>query len=438
MAENPLKFGCVLFDDTAQHNTGWASQEGGEPFRVAATKDLASDTIWWTNLPYQVAQYSGLLQHSRFRKNDYLRTKMHAIFKDMNLVGGMQSCVPLSLIFERVIRVVQRLMKFKSDDIPQLMLRSGVREKVMGHDPVHEESVYAALNQADAPWSITESTYDMVSAQEKEVVMLRLPPREHAHYVMSTPVPTGKWEHVDLSLTSSEAVDAWIASITGPAVINITANNFSSEYNAIYNFGSKLGGSKSNRQWVTTQELISILPVADVKAHSAYVNSAMSPDSGWLHVFNNLPDNVDLSYSANIAFDNIWSGICGSVWPPPSQRGPERTWINDYAPFVRAMDKLACLEKAVMLQKMGFDVDGYGAGKVMVRKHSHNDALSFYQAARELNMLPPALGLPGESVQGERPDGALGLLRILLALSRSEEMLKADKIIVDQILSGEK
>ena len=49
-----MEFGCVLFEmpDNGGDGSGWASIEGGKPFRVGGVQDLAQNIRWWTNLTY--------------------------------------------------------------------------------------------------------------------------------------------------------------------------------------------------------------------------------------------------------------------------------------------------------------------------------------------------------------------------------------------------
>lgn len=429
---NNIKYGCVLFDDITQHATGWASVSGEDSFRISSTQNLATDTVWLTNITYDVAQFSGLASHARFRKEDYLRRRLGPLRKDLGLNDSFEACPTLSNVFERSVKLVQKLLHLKNDEIPQGLLRNGIRDKFMGHDPVHEEPIYIALRDATSPWTSCERADP--PPEDFTQITFRVPPVEHSKCMLSTMAPTGSWEKVDISLKSNEDIANWLTSLPGLAVINIAAKDFNPEFNQLYNFGSNPAGPRTNRQWVTSLELITLIDVAKIEIYGAYVNTGISPDSGWLKIFETLPSNADLSYSLGLALENIWTGFCSGLIPPAHKRGPERTWINDYAPFIRAMDRMICLQKAIGLQRKGFDVVGYGVGSILIFRHNHNSDEAIYEAAEELNLLPPTLGLTGTEGIISKPKTALQALRALMGIGKINDINKADEFIFKTIL----
>ena len=73
--DGKLKYGCLIWDDPCIHTTGWKAVGEGAAGRVniQGTADLSSDTVYLTNMQYQMSKESGLSGNYRFKMDNYLR-----------------------------------------------------------------------------------------------------------------------------------------------------------------------------------------------------------------------------------------------------------------------------------------------------------------------------------------------------------------------------
>ena len=69
-----LKYGCVIFDDPVRREQGWKAtgEECAVRLNMQGTGALPSDTIWLTNMTYQIGSEAGLSGNYRFLLSDYL------------------------------------------------------------------------------------------------------------------------------------------------------------------------------------------------------------------------------------------------------------------------------------------------------------------------------------------------------------------------------
>jgi len=66
--------GCIFFDDHHMHQHGWAARAGQRAQYISGTHELASDTVWITDLAYNLIREAGFEGNVRFRRDEFLRS----------------------------------------------------------------------------------------------------------------------------------------------------------------------------------------------------------------------------------------------------------------------------------------------------------------------------------------------------------------------------
>lgn len=425
MAE--VKFGCVRFDDPHQHEAGWAALAGQKPFRVRGTEDLASDTAWITNLDFDLMFDSGLSGHARFRRQDYLGEPFYYMSEPDKLpkydlvksVGIAEEHSPVQVafgaaIFARVMRMAERFLGM--NEVPQQDLCGGLRN-LLDYDPVLPERLVMAMSEADIPNVFCESH----RSHDGRILVFLLPRVAHARMLLNHPLPdpSAEWKQVaKTSLPTPEKAGEWAARCNLPGLMRVTVHQTERSMNPLINYGS---GGKAKRFWVTTHELISLAKTSEVTVHEAFLCQNILPPSRFAAVINNFKDTHELSLSAGLFAQALWVALAKQR-KPPSWIAKGQPSANPGAPFLRAADRHMCLVKAMELQMHGFEIVGYGRGKVRVFTMADDNQIA--DIARKLDLIPPALKASATAVN---PTDALAVLREAYLTGATETIMKLDE-----------
>lgn len=439
------KFGCIIFEDDYTHKEAWVSMDNDKEAQyVSGPNDLPSDVVWLTNLPYSISFQAGYFGHGRFRKYDYLKTSTQRLSEFLGLEGDYsKQAVVFASLFSRVLHLVDSYI-LKGQEFDDHDLKTAIRKIAGGVDFIYPEKFAKILDSALAYSVLCER---QVYKEEKfDTIYLRCPPVEHARFVLSTPLPVGKWIKVSAPEEGQSCYD-WLASQPAPVLVKVKYSWIKSEINAYLNFGS--GSVKySKRNWITGTELVSLLPVSDIEVIEAYRSETLTTCKPLLDMIDALPDVCELSLSVAILLDNLWAGIGTahktdlqkSVEKKARDKGHKRTpnrSINHISPFLRAQERLFCYHKALQIAGLGFDVLGYGAGCVRINKSGKSDE-DILKLSSETGMIPPMMTLSKEECSAPNLKQYRGLLQYMYAQNMLDKILEADKKVVSKLMQQAK
>jgi len=429
-----VKFGCAWFDDPCALGPATIAESGGAlGRRIADFGNLASDVIWLSNLNYDQMISTRLSFNAHFRNNGYLRRKTHQI---LTAIGMEEKPVEeqvqaLADIFSRVVRLAHHFLDFNYVP-PEHSFNRGLRTLLGYPDSPLPEFLARAID--DANKSYTQCLKNGYAVGERKYRTFLLSPWEHARTLLTAPMPDGSWRHLKGKDVPCDPIK--FAENAGPFLARVTVNKIDPDLSALLNYGSNARGSRDNRQWVAATELIAILQLAaDVTVHEAVVWDGVTNFRPLLsRLTDKLPDDECnmLCYSLGLLAENLWTGIAATL--PPKNRG-HQSYANPISPFLRSHDLVRCLGAARGLQQLGFDVQSFGTGAVMIDAANVSDQ-ALLDASRQLNLLPPPCPGADPSIEAQDQVPAIWALQNLFACQQSHQILNIDRQIVDDVVLG--
>lgn len=429
-----ISFGCMIFDSTQEHGAGWgccANQP--EATRRRGTSDLATDTVWLTNLDYDTTARAGLSNHVRFRRSDYMREPLSQLARRHSLQNPHEIASFGAKVFERVVQISMHCLRM--EHIPRFALRNGIRSLIAGNDPCYPYEVYNAISEAI---SYNTNCERLWRPEEETIKYFKLPQRDHAMAILSTPLPAGEFTRWPGALPgTSDEVNEWMNEVAKPGLFKVTAKNFDETFNRLINYGDSPANERSQRRWVTNEELMLLSRFGEISVHDAFIASSICNLSALIDVLTKLPDAADMSLSAGLFAENLWAAA-GTNLPNRTAETADTKSINAFTPYLRAMDRLICLQAARKIEEMGMEVVGYASGAIRVNCHDKSDH-DMVVASIHAGCIPPACHLPlkdfpdGVDLQNPTP---LQMMQIMYGCGLLPRILDTDGLITDRILNG--
>ncbi len=429
-----IQYGCVIFDDPDEHQAGYAAKAGGKARRIRGTRDLSSDTVWITNLSYEHSFKSGFHRHARFRSEHFLRVTIEKLLKLHNIQDPATSAELVAIITDRVSKITYDFCDIgfePGQDIKQMIRQSFVT----GYDPVAPEYVCKALMDATSYFSTCERPVSTFTWQQQpqDAVFFQIHPFIITSQVLALDLPYGpKWEKVHVSRISKSAFktfDSLKEEIGAPFLARTKVVDINEQYNAVLNFGSS-PAYNSRRQWLSSTEIETLYGIAKLDITEFMIPKDHAPYlSLYLKKLLELPEVCQTSLSYRIFVDCLWCAA-GTNYKPPIQRAVPYDLINPATPFVRAMDREICMNTAIMLTHLGFEVTGYGAGNVRVIINDQTPE-QILEAAIKTNTIPPMI--PGADLTLENIDSPLLALQVQYLNARTDMIMHYDEQITGKM-----
>lgn len=372
--------GVVLFDDVALRQTkrgvrrtpgtaapmrriggdGWASIDGGTPFRVKGVTDLASDVWWLTNLEFSDFFTSQLSRHPNAFPSSFLRTELKAVAEEIgasiDLVSQDQSCQALSTVFSRVVSLAVATLGVQIGVGRDKTLAEYIGARVINKHKIQDD-LNLALKHAYQPQTICMQTK---TPRDWRAVALRRPRYLHAMEVLSSPVPGEfQWQYISQSVLPSDPVARidWCLAQSIPVLANVRVRQRRHPLASLVSFQ---GGAKDERSWVCQPELLWLSEYADIEVIGVFVCSAGFTEQDELQTFPSLGLMSFSSYSLGLLAESLWVSMASPRFGVPDKMyAPRAVWY-------RAVDRLLMFIAASQLQQEGFHVSSYGAGAIWV------------------------------------------------------------------------
>lgn len=350
-----LAYGVCLFDG-AEPQGGWACREHGEPFRVESPAGLSTDTIWWTNIAYELFRESGLSKHPWVRFNGYPRLTAQKALDEWGMkdVDPSRQVVLLAKLFGRLMRLAVRRLTAQRE-LKAYALHADF-SRIFRPQSLPERDLAPAIAEAVQDWTRTQGR----SGKDLRHVMLRRPRLDHAQYLARCPVPEGPWEYVQVSKMPAppEKRAEWLAGLDRPVLARVIVSS-DSDVGEVLAFG---GGAHERRFWCAHPELKALCAFASVEVTGAYIGTGFSAGED---LFSGLDDILRspiaaTSWSVGLLAENLWVGACRQA-----EEGRQRR-LTLRGCWMRSMDRTQLFLDAVHLHASGFIVLGYGVGGIHV------------------------------------------------------------------------
>ncbi len=402
--ESNRKFGLVQFDDEQDPGAGWAAVAGQAARRIMGSNELATDTIWWTNIPYDhFYRRSEAFRNPNLRHDKYLVVSPKDVLKDWGYdpeaVDSHFVCQFGAQAFDRVMRLSWSLLSFKH---PKMRIEEAFTGKTLREDlrSLIPELDYpkgeaASVLKSGNAWEEFTAT-SVRSPKGARWVTLRRPRLSYAMEMLQTPVPRGPFEYrarADLKGNAKARV-AQVKAMTEPCMVEVTVNSIQPEVAPIYGFGAAVDKDKRvNRNWVAHPEFSLLTTLAEVDVRSVYVGReywAMVPDM-CEGVSEFLSDKVmELSWSAGVVAECLWRSVPlgeDKSKAGPLRTGEERAMTSWPGVWVRAADKSTMFLLSMRLTELGYAVSSYGLGWVRVSV-TDDEVVNLIKDGLTLGLLP--------------------------------------------------
>lgn len=432
MSDGDMKLGCVIFDDPRLHQTGWKADGENIANRInfQGTGSLPSDTIWLTNLNYEVSAQSGLLSNYRFQKSDYLREDLSRMAERHAISDSRETAEYGAKIFTRTLRAMQSLLGCEPNYIPKYYLKTGFREHLWGKDPCLPKDIAKIIEEAIS-YNCNCERNAFTPRNEDITGYFKVPPREHCLNVLQVSLPVGEiFELPKKSLPGKETprqdVLDWLLNQQAPGFFRVTCNNFDDAFNRLINYG--VSPSAAKRQWVSSPELAWLASFADVTIHQAYTAQSSVTLTEAIQMVEQMPEITELSISMGILYENVWSGMSTKL--PERMCPSDKKSVNPFTPFIRAQDRISLFPKAVAMAQLGFDVLGYATGTIRVSLKDKNP-YDVFMAAQKTGLIPPFLGLEAANIPA--PRASLDFVQWHYGTNKRQELLELDKKIIAKL-----
>lgn len=433
--------GVVLFDDPGQHTSGWSCLAAeGRVRRIAGTESLDTGFQWITNLDYEQMASAGLSGNIRFRDADYLRAGAADIARAFGVGDDerSQAAEVAAGVASRVLRYAEKLGHLP--DAGDRTLRSGLRKLAGACDPALPEHVASVFEQSVCFYTACEQApgYEHSCATTFVVPPLVMA-RRIASLAIFPAVNESLWRSVGRrAMPGDGEVEPWLAGIKKPTLIRINASEMDPDMNAIINFGS-MSRSRVPARWVPHTEAAMLARIARVRILDA-IESENPPEMLPRYVVDQVgqvDDDFVLSYSLGLYLDSlILAPATAHKAPPHALRGGLKS-TPVIAPFLRAEDRMACLEYALRLRDAGFMIAGYGAGRIRAVPRRRIDAEDVAALCIEHGLLCVAQGASGNASARHRArQTALGIAQDITLYGTTDEMIAADDAITSAILDA--
>lgn len=368
MNDGDMKLGCVIFDDPRLHQTGWKAigEEAACRINFQGTGSLPSDTIWITNMGYEVSAQSGLLSNYRFQKSDYLREDLLRMAERHGIWDSREAAEYGAKVFTRALRAMQTLLGCEANYVPRFYLKAGFREHLWGKDPCLPKDIVKIVEEAIS-YNCNCERNAFTPRGEDVIGYFKVPPREHCLNVLQVSLPLGDISEISKNTlpvkgTPRQDILDWLLNQQAPGFFRVTCCNFDDNFNRLINYG--VSPSASKRQWVSSPELAWLASFADVTIHQAYIAQSSAMLTEAIKMVEQMPEISELSISMGILYENIWSGMSTKL---PERMCPgDKKSVNPFTPFIRAQDRISLFPKAFTMNQLGFDVLGYATGTIRV------------------------------------------------------------------------
>jgi hypothetical protein len=404
-----MVYGFALFDNTQLPKEGFASIAGRKPRRIESIGDLDSDIIWISNLNFNESFDANINRSPKMRRNDFLRVPIQRLAREIgvNLVDNPEHGV--ALISEAINRLMTKASQVYGFYRPEDTLRNTLEKILLNKNSDFENQTVAqqALNNA---FQSFQPCYGNIP-QGVQNVQFRWSRTHFANTILRMPYPKGEWSVYQGRLPeknkdrgkSSDMYD-FLEDLgnSQPALCKIKVANISPEVDELLDFTY---GTEC-REWMPIHEVIKLAEYAVVNIKNILVceKYTTAKEEGL-----DLPDEgpvSDLSLSYGLLAENMWLSI--SSKQKTLRAGRHTEWVSARAVWLRAWDRVICLDAALEFKSQNFHVSSYGLGSVnlLVWPELFGGAID---TALSLKMSPPIWLLDDADMQIEEAEKELEL-----------------------------
>lgn len=442
------KFGVVLFDNPEDPQSGWASVPGSRSRRVRSPAELSTDTIWWTNVNYDMFfRRTQIWRMPTMRHDKYLVVSPRDVIREW---GHDPQQVDVSFVtdlcavaFDRIMRMSWMLLR---DVNPKMRIADAFVGKTLREDlrsllpeldyPQGEAAAVMRSGQAWAEFTATGA----VGPRGGKWVVLRKPRLSYAMEMLQTPVPRAPFEYISRSEFRSLTDDKvqLIRTMKEPCIAEVGVSNMQQAVAPLYGFGNATDkGRKIPRSWVAYPEFKVLSRIADIDVKNAWRGREY-----WA-IVPAMPEVVkdffgdkytEWSWTAGVIAETLWrSVVLGEDRSKVGglREGEELAQTSWPGLWIRAADKAAMFSVSLRLAELGYAVVSYGIGWVRCQV-AEDEVAQLMKDGLTLGLLPQMVDIPdGVFRRGSIPwegDPKASMLANLMMLKQDKFLWNLDKV----------
>jgi hypothetical protein len=368
-SNGPLLAGFVAFDDPSSPGAGWACRSAGQPARIGGIHELPTDTLWWSNVPYETFFHTTDMSRNPWLRHDaYLVTRPRDAMLEWDLdpqtAKASDACMHCAAVFGRVMSAAAVLAGecgYGRNLFTHNTLRSDL--KLLMPEVAYPKAEAASIMvEGQAFTHFTRTT--VRGAKDGRLVMLRRPRMAYALEMLATPVPSGAFEFRSRADLRSMAPDAaaWLQGTEQPCMVEVTVEDMQPDAAPIYGFGNSVSRERRiPRSWVPHPEFRAMSDFSVLEVRSAYVGSStmdldLSPP---IRRFLGSPWAAN-SWTCGVIAETLWRSIqILDAARIGAKRSNAMSWQGAW---LASADKVSMFRTAMHLTNLGHPVMSYGNG----------------------------------------------------------------------------
>lgn len=378
--------GAAIFDepqkyDKSRINSGFKCIHGEEPEPISGVGDLSNDVHWITNIPYEPFIKNQLAGTSRLLGTNFLRHNVDGICSDLGIsnLDSRQKSIIISQILHSTFNLAVK--EFSLSGMPALGLSAGIASTNLTPIPAVSSEMRTPSGEAFQNYTRCEYTYRSTNEQ----FSVWLPRLAHGEAVLQEGFPLGSFKLLGRHLlpASNQERLQFLDRIPFPFMAHVTIDSISDEVSHLLNWSNgapqKLSSNarfkqNNSRSWVCGNEFNYIRQYADIKINDVALSDAPLECSLRLPYRrdlvkngNELRDICSVSYSYGLLAENYWASL--------TRNAEGKIEISPLSSWIHASDRIRTIHFASNLSKAGFDVKGFGFGRIdlSVRKEQIPD-----------------------------------------------------------------
>ncbi|SHH50510.1 hypothetical protein [Ferrimonas marina] len=386
-----MKVGVCIFDHTDTATSGWRSSEGSEAERIDSISELATDTMWVTNLPYYDFRKLNLHRSPNIVDAQYFRSSIKLLTDELGLGETPDRLASvLSGFFSRMIAVAEsngisvqspdyRYLKSLGLELATSLLRKrprGAFGKMLKEVWSQSTQQNQAMQNAMVPRGANAYAFTLPrGAYFRWILSQNFPSATHweKHSFGADQIVIGVQDGVKLPGTTEAMAALKDLMKTKAGFFRLSVQSMDPHYQKFSAYGS---GSNVMRGYASLPEILRLSQYSKIA-----IGDGWKADCGKLE----FPERFDMaanefSFSRGLLFENVFAAYGSSSLSD--------TYFPSITAYLRAYDRIACSYFAEAFQEFNFSVGSYSTGKIMVYVRPQ-EVTQVVNLALSLGLLPP-------------------------------------------------
>jgi len=373
---NPHNVGVALFNDprpSSKNNlTGVYCVAGKEPVRFIEETSLPIHIRWLTNFDSDTIKAG-----SHVLPTNFATTTIEQLQKELGLskMPLEHQAYLLSIALDNVTQLTQKLYGDAKS------LKTGLHDmmpsELRNANPMTQTEFKAVLTRAGTTHHALDATFH----GESLLLSLVIPRFHQANNMLKDGLPLCEWAKMeDQEMGPKPKRMDWVLSEVRPTISRVRITQVTPALESVVEaaFNEPLLASDTPQcVYVTSPELVFLNTVAQVTIEEVYIASQRLSTKIKLPLTDSL---AQMSWAYGLVCENYCNAL---------RKGPSGQNTRTFHSFwMQAQDRLHCLEKAIALVGLGYEIRSFGMGRIQIALEPHMQH-RFYRDCVELAITPP-------------------------------------------------